>query len=109
MLYLPESSENTNSKGLNLNDTNVYEICSQDPSQELCKSLHRLISDVEARGEFYLLPKIHKRLVYVPGQPVVSNSGYHTEAISELLDNYLQPQAQNVRSYTSDTSDFYLR
>ena len=30
-------------------------------------------------GRFYLLPKIHKRLLNVPGRPVIFNSSYCTE------------------------------
>ena len=37
-------------------------------------------------GQFYLLPKIHKRLYGVPGRPVNSNSGFYTEHISAFLD-----------------------
>ena len=37
-------------------------------------------------GRFYLLPKIHKRLDNVPGQPVISNCGTAMERISEFLD-----------------------
>ena len=45
---------------------------------------------------FYLLPKIHKRLHNVPGQPVISNCGFYTENASSFLDHYLQPIAQKV-------------
>ena len=30
-------------------------------------------------GRFYLLPKIHKRLLNVPGRPVIFNSSYFIE------------------------------
>ena len=30
-------------------------------------------------GRFYLLPKIHKRLLNVPGRPVIFNSSYFTD------------------------------
>ena len=54
---------------------------------------------------FYLLPKIHKRLHDVPGQPVISNCGYDTENISSFLDFYLQPLAWEVKSYIQDNND----
>ena len=57
-------------------------------------------------GRFYLLPKIHKRLNSVPGRPVISNSGFYTENISEFLDYHLQPLAKSVRSYIKDTNPF---
>ena len=37
-----------------------------------------------------LLPKIHKRLYYVPGTPVISNCGKPKEKTSEFLDNKLK-------------------
>ena len=52
---------------------------------------------------FYLLPKIHKRLHDVPGQPVISNCGFYTENISSFYDYHLQPFAQRVKSYIKDT------
>ena len=42
-------------------------------------------------GKFYFLPKIHKRLLNVPGRPAISNGGTPTEKVSEFLDNHLQP------------------
>ena len=57
-------------------------------------------------GRFYLLPKVHKRLYYVPGRPVISNSGYYTENISTFLEYYLKPISQKVKSYIKDTNDF---
>ena len=36
--------------------------------------------------KMYLLPKIHKRLVNVPGRPVISNFGTPTEKASVFID-----------------------
>ena len=52
-------------------------------------------------GRFYLLPKIHKRTMNVPGRPVISNSGTATERISSFLDFHLKniptiPHIQNI-------------
>ena len=41
-------------------------------------------------GKIYLLPKIHKRLEYVPGRPVISNCVTPTEKVSEFLDYHLK-------------------
>ena len=60
----------------------------------------------ERLGRFYLLPKIHKTLTGVPGRPVISNCGYHTENISSYLDFHLQPLSKKVDSYIKDTNDF---
>ena len=57
-------------------------------------------------ARFYLLPKIHKRLHDVPGRPVISNCGYHTINISSFLNYHLQPLAQKVKSYITDTNHF---
>ena len=57
-------------------------------------------------GKMYLLPKIHKRLVNVPGRPVISNCGTPTEKASEFLDHHLQPIRKSGMSYIKDTNDF---
>ena len=54
----------------------------------------------------YPLPKIHKRLVNVPGRPVISNCGTPTEKASEFLDHHLQPIMKSGTSYIKDTNDF---
>ena len=54
----------------------------------------------------YLLPKIHKGLVNVPGRPVISNCGTPTEKASEFLDHHLQPIMKSGTSYIKDTNDF---
>ncbi|CAB4036908.1 Hypothetical predicted protein, partial [Paramuricea clavata] len=60
-------------------------------------------------GRFYLLPKIHKRLVDVPGRPVISNCGTPTEGLSELVDHYLQPIVKSLPNVIRDTTDFLKR
>ena len=57
-------------------------------------------------GRFYLLPKIHKRMNKIPGRPVISNTRYYTENISEFLDFHLQPLSKKVASFVRDTNDF---
>ena len=42
-------------------------------------------------GRFYLLTKIHKRLLDAPGRPVISNCGTPTEGMSEFVDFHIQP------------------
>ena len=55
-------------------------------------------------GRFYSLPKIHKRLVDVPGRPVISNCGTPTEGLSELVDHYLQPIVKSLPNVIRDTT-----
>ena len=50
-------------------------------------------------GKMYLLPKIHKRLVNVPGRTP-------TEKASEFIDHHLQPIMKSGTSYIKDTNDF---
>ena len=50
----------------------------------------------------YLLPKITKHLVNVPGRCVTSNC----EKASEFLDYHLQPTMMSAMSYIKDTNDF---
>ena len=57
-------------------------------------------------GKLYLLPKIHKRLIDVPGRPVILNCGTPAEKVSEYLDYHLQPAMKEGKSYIKDTADF---
>ena len=42
-------------------------------------------------GKLYFLPKIHERLSFVPGTPVISSCGTPTEKVSKYLDHILKP------------------
>ena len=57
-------------------------------------------------GKLYLLPKVHKRLFNVPGQPVISNCGTPTEKASEPLYSHLKTIMQLYCSYKKDVGDF---
>ena len=54
----------------------------------------------------YLLPKIHKRLINVPGRPVISNCGTPTEKASKFLDHHLKTIMRSGMSYIKVTNDF---
>ena len=54
----------------------------------------------------YFFPKIHKRLYYVPGRPVVSNCRSPIEECSEFPDHHLKHIIQNGWSYIKDSDDF---
>ena len=102
----------------------MYQEITEDPLPKLKNKIKICLDNIKDRGDigekafkyfqvenpkfcrFYLLPKIHKRLENVPGRPVVSNTGYHTEKISSFLDFQLQPMAQKVKSYIKDTKVF---
>ena len=57
-------------------------------------------------SQLYLLPKIHKKSIPMPGRPIVSANSSPTERISELADFFLKPLVQSTRSYLRDTTDF---
>ena len=60
-------------------------------------------------GRFYLLPKIHKRLVDVPERLVVSNCGTPTEKISEFVDFHLQPIVKTLPRVIKDITEFLCK
>ena len=56
--------------------------------------------------KLYLLPKIHKNVLNVPGQPVICNCGTPKEKASEFLDSHLKTVMQESWSYIKDSTDF---
>ena len=74
---------------------------------EIDDSCSIFLSNPEYRtSQFYMLPKIHKRLIKPPGRPIVSGNGCPTERISQFVDCFLKPIVQNTRSYLKDTTHF---
>ena len=55
---------------------------------------------------FYLLPKIHKRMFNVPGRPAIFNCSTPTEKVSKFLNSHLQPIKRKGLSYVKDSGDF---
>ena len=49
---------------------------------------------------------LNKRLLNVPGGPVISNCGTPTEKVSEFLDNHLQTIMKKGLSYIRNSGDF---
>ena len=90
-----------------------YEKVSSDPSF-LINTIHDTLEKIRKRGDistnildyfnaenpkfgrFYSLPKIHKRMYYIPGRPVISNCGIYTENISAFLDHQLKSIANPI-------------
>jgi hypothetical protein len=54
----------------------------------------------------YLLPKIQKGIVPLPGRPVVSGNGGPTEKISKFVDHFLNPTVKESRSYVKGYHTF---
>ena len=110
-----------------LTDINVYEKVEGDlvtaTNKKICKVLDNMIKKKEIDeklanylyiklpqlGRFYLLPKIHKRTMSVPGRPVISNNSIATENILAFLDFHLKPLVTKVPHILEDTCDFLTR
>ena len=76
-------------------------------NKEIDDSCASFLSNPKYRtSNFYMLPKIHKRLDNPPGRPIVSGNGCPTERISQFVDYFLKPIVQNTSSYIRDTTHF---
>jgi hypothetical protein len=74
---------------------------------EISKKCGNYLRNLSPRtSQLYLLPKIHKKKVPMPGRPIVSANNSPTEKISELADFFLKPLVQTTKSYVKDTTDF---
>ena len=101
-----------------LEDKDVYEEVPNDSS--ILNNIMRALEKIRIRGDlpndalnyflvkdlkfdnFYLLPKIDKRLDNVPGRPIISNCGFYTENISSFLGHHLRPISQKVNLFIKD-------
>ncbi len=76
-------------------------------NKQITKKTHKyLIEECQRTPLFYMLPKIHKRLLQPPGRPIVSSVNSPTEKISHLVDTIIGPLVCKTRSYLKDTGDF---
>ena len=102
-------------------DTNLVKLVGQSNSIFQSLRKRKLITEEKLKyftynnkkatnsGKMYLLPKIHQRLVNVPGRSVISNCGTPTEKASEFLDHHLQSIMRPGLSYFKDTNDFFSK
>ena len=78
--------------------------------KEIDKKIMNYLTVKKAQlGRFYLLPKIHKWTINVPGRPVISNNGTATERISSFLDFHLKNIIPAIPHVLEDTQDFLYR
>ena len=107
-----------------LTDNEYYEEIEHDPDTEYRQvidstidkmSAADLITDFESAKmkegtrtpRFYGLPKIHKQYSdFPPLRPICYGYNSCTVRISEFVDNYLKPIAQQSSSYVKDTTAF---
>ena len=105
-------------------NTTYHHLGATDPTSRMCASitnfLQRLareglidtntlslltpVANNTRSGLFYILPKIHKP--DVPGRPIVSSCGSHTERMSAFVDDALKPLRKHIKSHVRDTQDF---
>ncbi|CAJ0946235.1 unnamed protein product [Ranitomeya imitator] len=107
-----------------LGDTTVYKIIQHNPLNQLIKKIAPIIDFHYQAGTidsklrdflikrdpitpiFYVLPKIHKRLVKPPGRPIVSLTDSVLSPLSMVLEKILTPLVKTTRSFLLDTNDF---
>ena len=68
------------------------------------KTAEYLILETPRTLNFYLLPKIHKNKIPLPGRPIVSANGCPSERISQFVDHFSQPLVQKLPSYLRDST-----
>lgn len=83
--------------------TNYLRLCKKQKTIPE-KVADHLIPKSARTALFYTLPKIHK--ANNPGRPIISANECPTEKISQYVDFYIRPLAQQVPSYIKDTNDF---
>ena len=55
-------------------------------------------------GQFYLLPKIHKK--GIPGRPICSSVNHPTANISKFVNEHIKTYVPNTKSQIRDTQNF---
>ncbi|CAH2329728.1 Hypothetical predicted protein, partial [Pelobates cultripes] len=98
-----------------LNDTDVYEKLSNDPTPDIQQKLNTFLQkgleeNILKKKEFdyifiknpqipviYFLPKIHKDAQHPPGRPIVSGINSPLCNLSQYIDTLLQPAGPRVR------------
>ncbi|CAJ0944555.1 unnamed protein product [Ranitomeya imitator] len=107
-----------------LGDTTVYRVIPHNPLNQIVQKIAPIVEfhfqagtiDSKMRDFlikrdpitpiFYILPKIHKRLVKPPGRPIVSLTDSVLSPLSMVLEKILTPLVKTTRSFLLDTSDF---
>ncbi|CAJ0925965.1 unnamed protein product [Ranitomeya imitator] len=107
-----------------LGDTTVYRIIPHNPLNQIVQKIAPIVEfhfqagtiDSKMRDFlikrdpitpiYYILPKIHKRLVKPPGRPIVSLTDSVLSPLSMVLEKILTPLVKTTRSFLLDTSNF---
>uniref|UniRef100_A0A672KCG4 Uncharacterized protein n=1 Tax=Sinocyclocheilus grahami TaxID=75366 RepID=A0A672KCG4_SINGR len=73
-----------------LENTSYYQALPSDP-MTLFQKMRYLLTHSPTRPVFYILPKVHKSLVYPPGRPIVAGNNSLPEPLSNFVDFVLRP------------------
>ena len=110
-----------------LGEPSVYELVQNNLVEIICKRVYEKLDCLKNKGSIsgdnrkylssrdgklgrlFLLPKIHKRLIDVPGRPVISNCGTPTGKLSEFVDFHLQPIIKILPFIIKNTTDFLCK
>ena len=110
-----------------LSDTNVYCKSNSNTLQKVNSDIKSVLRDMFNLQEvdqkimnyltvkkpqlsrFYLLPKIYKRTMNVPGRPITSSNGTATERISSFSDFHLKNIIPTIPHILENIRDFLYR
>ncbi len=62
-----------------------------------------MVQDNPVRSVIYTLPKMHKDLQHLPGQPTVPSKESLTEPLSQYMDAHIKDFVYSLASYHQDT------
>ena len=107
-----------------LSDPNFYTKLREDPTKQISEKICSVLTEMKnlkliieknfdfmnvqkpKAGRFYLLPKIHKKQVHVPGRPICSSIGHPTCNINKFVDAHIKDYVPTTKSYVRDTQHF---
>ena len=105
-----------------LQDEKFYTKIKDDPTTEVQERINKILTSMKQKGfiteknleylsptdkkagQFYLLPKIHKK--GIPGRPICSSVEHPTANISKFVDAHIKDYVPKTKSYIRDTQDF---
>ena len=108
-----------------LGDTNFYTKLKNDPTDSVSDKITRTLIEMKNKGyiteenldhlkpakcttgQFYLLPKIHKK--NIPGRPICSSVTHPTSRIRKFVDAHIKKYVPTTKSYIRDTQDFITK
>ena len=103
-------------------DKDFYTKIDHDPTNEASEKITEKLIQMKAKsliseknldylkptnckhGQFYLLPKIHKK--GIPARPICSSVNHPTANISKFVDEHIKQYVPKTKSYIRDTQDF---